>query len=54
MSRVACAWADLVEDADAEAWYEDSHVPDAASKVATVARNCEQSEDNMFKESTLR
>lgn len=50
MSRVACAWADLVEDADAETWYEETHVSDAASKIASIARNCEQVEDNMFKE----
>ncbi|OAK96595.1 hypothetical protein IQ06DRAFT_296634 [Phaeosphaeriaceae sp. SRC1lsM3a] len=50
MSRVACAWADLVEDADTETWYEETHVSDAASKIASIARNCEQVEDNMFKE----
>jgi hypothetical protein len=50
MSRVACAWTDLVEDGDAETWYENTHVSTVANKFASVARNCEQVEDNMFKE----
>ncbi|KAH7397219.1 hypothetical protein BKA66DRAFT_408964 [Pyrenochaeta sp. MPI-SDFR-AT-0127] len=50
MSRIACIWADLADDAAAEQWYEDKHIPDVISRLDTTARNAEQAEDNMFKE----
>lgn len=50
MSRIACVWADLGEDAAANQWYENTHIPDAVTRLDTQARNAEQAEDNMFKE----
>lgn len=51
MSRVACAWADLGEDAaGANQWYEGTHVPAALAKINSTARTAEQVEDNTFAE----
>ncbi|CAG5141878.1 uncharacterized protein ALTATR162_LOCUS1032 [Alternaria atra] len=51
MSRIACAWAELGEDAaDANQWYEGTHIPAALAKIKSTARHAEQVEDNAFKE----
>ena len=51
MSRIACAWADLGEDAaGANQWYEGTHVPAALAKINSTARTAEQVEDNTFAE----
>lgn len=50
MSRIACVWADLADDAEAEQWYEDKHIPDTIGRLDVTARNAEQVEDNAFKE----
>ena len=52
MSRIACVWADLGEDAAANQWYENTHIPDVVGRLDMQARNAEQAEDNMFKEVT--
>lgn len=50
MSRIACVWADLGDDAAANQWYEDTHIPAAVAQLDVTARNAERAEDNMFKE----
>ncbi|KAI4605111.1 uncharacterized protein J4E88_009988 [Alternaria novae-zelandiae] len=51
MSRIACAWAELGEDAnDAYHWYETTHIPDALVKIRSTARHAEQVEDSPFQE----
>ncbi|KAF1941719.1 hypothetical protein EJ02DRAFT_404080 [Clathrospora elynae] len=50
MSRITCVWADLGDDADADEWYESTHIPDVVAKLETTARSGDQAEDNVFKE----
>jgi hypothetical protein len=51
MSRIACAWADLGEDAaDANQWYEETHIPAALAKIKSTARHAEPVEDSPFQE----
>ncbi|KAE8823943.1 hypothetical protein HRS9139_09125 [Pyrenophora teres f. teres] len=51
MSRIACVWADLGEEApEASNWYENTHIPDTLAKINSTARIAEQVEDNAFKE----
>lgn len=50
MSRLACVWADLADDTDAESFYEDTHIPNVVAKLGITARSAELTEDNIFKE----
>ncbi|KAF1850364.1 uncharacterized protein K460DRAFT_327147 [Cucurbitaria berberidis CBS 394.84] len=50
MSRIACVWADFRDDAAANDWYENRHIPDVVGRLDTQARNAEPVEDNTFKE----
>jgi hypothetical protein len=50
MSKIACVWVDLADDTNAEAAYEDEHVPKVIEKIGGAARNSEQVEENIFKE----
>jgi hypothetical protein len=50
MSRLACVWADLADDNDAESFYEDTHIPNVVAKLGITARNAEITEENIFKE----
>jgi small ligand-binding sensory domain FIST len=50
MSKIACVWVDLADDTDAEAKYEDEHIPSVIEKIGGAARNCDAVEENIFKE----
>jgi hypothetical protein len=51
MSRIACAWAELGEDAtEANQWYEGTHIPTALAKIKSTARHAEQVPDDTFQE----
>ncbi|CBX96112.1 hypothetical protein LEMA_P110310.1 [Plenodomus lingam JN3] len=50
MSSIACVWTDFRNDADADQWYGDSHIPAVVGKLGTTAKIAEKAEDNAFKE----